>query len=465
MTIKQPEQLWACCLQYIKDNIGDSSFNTWFKPSRFHSFDGEKLRIEVPTEFFCEYWDSHFADITISGIRKFFGQSTKLHYIIGIAEEQQNIASSPQHISEMQRQLGVFGATDFIEGLAPRHPQELNPDLNPLYTFENFIEGDSNRFPCKIAQTIADKFQDTFNPFFIYGPSGVGKTHLANAIGHRMKAKEPQKRVLYVSAHLFSVQLSQAVVKKQFNDFMSFYQSIDTLIIDDIQEIAGKTKTQEAFFNIFNHLQHNRRQLVITCDRPPVMLEGMQERILDRFNWGLIAELERPDAKLRKAIVEKRVRQNDLPFPKNVINYIAGNVTGSIRELEGIINSLLAFSVANNCEINMDLAQKTVARTVRINHEPVTPEDIVEKVGKHLKITAKDIASSSRKSHVVEARQIAMFLCQKYTKLSSSQIGLKIGKRDHSTVLHSCCQTERRIQDDKLFRSQVENIERELGKR
>ena len=465
MTKEQAELLWSRCLQYIKDNVGDSSYNTWFKPSRFHSFDGEKLRIEVPTEFFCEYWDSHFAEITISGIRKYFGESTKLHYLIGIAKEQQNIASTPQPTYENQRQPGAFGANEFIPGLTPRHPQELNPDLNPLYTFESFIEGDSNRFPCKIAQTIAEKFQDTFNHFFIYGPSGVGKTHLANAIGHQMKAKDPQKRVLYVSAHLFSVQLSQAVVKKQFNDFMGFYQSIDTLIIDDIQEIAGKTKTQEAFFNIFNHLQHNRRQLVITCDRPPVMLEGMQERILDRFNWGLIAELERPDAKLRKAIVEKRVSQNGLQFPKNVINYIASNVTGSIRELEGIINSLLAFSVASNSEINMELAQKTVGRTGRNKQEPIRPEEIVEKVGKHLKIATRDITSSCRKSHVVEARQIAMYLCQKYTKLSSSQIGLKIGKRDHSTVLHSCNQTEKRIGEDKIFRSQVETIEHELTKR
>lgn len=463
----QPEKLWNAFLLYIKDNIGEQSFHTWFTPAEFKSFDGTKLRVKVPTEFFYEYWESHFLKIIHSGILKYYGDKVQLTYIYGEDDEQQAIPTSnrPEIPEPVSHHIEKEGANDLFQTLKGRYPQELNPDLNPNYTFENFLEGASNTFPRKIAEAIASKFQDAFNPFFLYGPSGVGKTHLANAIGIKMKEIAPQKRVLYVSAHLFYVQFTQAIQKNKFNDFMNFYQSIDTLIIDDIHEISGKAKTQEAFFNIFNHLQHNRRQLILTCDRPPVLLEGMQERLLTRFNWGIIAEIERPDTQLRLKFIEHRVMQNSLPFPQNVMNYIAGNVQGSIRELEGVINSIMAFSVTSDSDIDMDLAKKTIARTVHINDKPITADCILDKVSKHFKISNRDILSASRKCHIAQARHITMYLCQKYTNMSSSQIGLKIGKRDHSTVLHSCNITEKRINVDKEFRQEVEAIEQAILKR
>lgn len=464
---KKSTILWNDCLKFIQDNLDEQSFNTWFVPAKFDSFDGQKLRIIVPSNFFYEYWEEHFLSLLQSAIRKTFGNTVQLRYLIETDKTNNlhtDISTSNRSTAIEDRPYTGANMVPNFDSRKNKLNSDLDPHLNASYTFENFIEGDSNRFPRMIGLTISQKYQDTLNPFFVFGASGVGKTHLANAIGTKMKELNPEKRVLYVSANLLQIQYTDSVRNNKFNDFMNFYQSIDTLIIDDIQEFAGKKMTQEAFFNIFNHLQHNHRQLIITCDRPPVQLEGMQERLITRFNWGIIAELERPNAKLRKDIVESHINQDDLPFPQNVINYIANNVTGSIRELEGVINSIMAYSITNNCDINMDLATKTIAHTVNISDTPISSEKILEKVCKHYSISNKEILSACRKKGIVEARQVSMYLTQKYTNLSSSQIGLKIGHRDHSTVLHACSQTEKRISVDKSFRAHVENIESEILK-
>ena len=466
ITEKTPSAQWNDCLKFIKDNIDEQSFNTWFTPAKFDMFDGKKLRIIVPSEFFYEYWESHFLSLLRTAIHKTFGKEVVLRYKVLTAQNMMTDVGSTNRsaIIEEKPIVGANKAPMFSP--TPFHQkEELDSHLNPDYTFENFIEGDSNKFPRMIGMGISQKFQDAFNPLFIYGASGVGKTHLANAIGTKMKELNPNRRVLYVSAHLLQIQYTDSIRSNRFNDFMNFYQSIDTLIVDDIQEIAGKKATQEAFFNIFNHLQHNRRQLIITCDRPPVMLEGMQERLLTRFNWGIIAELERPNARLRKDIITHHISHNGLPFPNNVINYIASNVTGSIRELEGVINSIMAYSVVYNCDVDMDLAVKTIARTIKVNQEPITTERIMDQVSKFFSISIRDIRSSSRKHTIVQARQVSMYLAQKFTDLSSTQIGQNIGGREHSTVLHACSLTEKRISVDKKFRSDIETIERQLLKR
>jgi len=466
-TDKKSTILWNDCLKFIQDNLDEQSFSTWFLPAKFDSFDGQKLRIIVPSNFFYEYWEDHFLGLLQSAIHKTFGETVQLRYLIETDKTNNlhtDISTSNRSTAIEDRPYKGANTVPNFDNRKNKAISELDPHLNASYTFENFIEGDSNRFPRMIGLTISQKYQDTLNPFFVFGASGVGKTHLANAIGTKMKELNPEKRVLYVSANLLQIQYTDSVRNNKFNDFMNFYQSIDTLIIDDIQEFAGKKMTQEAFFNIFNHLQHNHRQLIITCDRPPVQLEGMQERLITRFNWGIIAELERPNAKLRKDIVESHIHQDGLPFPQNVINYIANNVTGNVRELEGVINSIMAYSITNNCDINMDLATKTIAHTVNICSAPISTEKILEKVCKHYSISNKDVLSVSRKKGIVEARQVSMYLTQKYTNLSSSQIGLKIGHRDHSTVLHACSQTENRISVDKSFRAHVESIESEILK-
>jgi chromosomal replication initiator protein len=344
-------------------------------------------------------------------------------------------------------------------------PQELDPHLNPNYNFDNFIKGNSNEFSRTVGENVAQNPARTFNPLFLYGPSGVGKTHLINAIGTRIKELYPQKRVLYVSAHLFQVQYTDSVRTNHFNDFISFYQTIDVLIIDDIQEFAGATKTQNTFFHIFNHLHQNGKQLILTSDRAPVMLQGMEDRLLTRFKWGLVCELEKPDMELRKNIMRNKIRRDGLNIPEAVINFIAENVNESVRELEGIINSLLAQSIIFKRDVDLEMAERVVRKTVRCETKPVTIEDIIAKVCAHYEIEEAAIHTKTRKREVVQVRQLAMYLAKKYTDASSSKIGQFIGKKDHATVLHACKMIRDQVEVDKSFKAEVEEIEASLRKK
>ena len=289
----------------------------------------------------------------------------------------------------------------------------------------------------------------------------MGKTHLVNAIGVRIRELYPEKRVLFVSAHVFKTQYTDSVIHNTQNDFINFYQTIDVLIIDDIQEITT-AKTQQSFFHIFNHLQQNNRQIIITCDRPPVLLEGMEERMLTRFKWGMTAEMEKPDTKLRRDILISKIRKDGLVIPQEVVQYIAQNVESSVRELEGIVNSIMAYSVVDNCEIDLQLTQRIVARAVNLEKKELTPDDISAAVCQRYGIKQKELASKSRKQTIVQARQLAMYLIHKYTDTTYSQLGRLFGKRDHSTVLYACNQTARRISVDKVFRREVEELEAAL---
>ena len=346
---------------------------------------------------------------------------------------------------------------------APKRPR-LDPNLNPSLNFDAFIEGESNRLARAVALSIAEKpGQITFNPFFLYGPSGVGKTHLVSAIGLRLAELHPEMRILFVSAHLFKTQYADAVIHNTTNEFLNFYQSVEVLIIDDIQEITT-AKTQMVFFHIFNHLQQNRRQLIITCDRPPSLFEGIEERMLTRFKWGMVAELERPDIQLRRDILTSKIQRDGLSFPPEVITYIATTVESSVRELEGIINGIMAYSVVDNCDIDLALTQRIVARIVNLEKKELTIDDITVAVGKHYGIKVRDICSKGRKAQQVQARQVAMYLCHKYTGLSYAQIGRAFGKRDHTTVMHSCQQVSRRMSTEKDFRKDVEAFEATLKK-
>ena len=345
-------------------------------------------------------------------------------------------------------------------------PQDLDPHLNPNYNFENFIKGNSNEFSRTVAETVAQNPARTFNPLFIYGPSGVGKTHLINAIGTRIKELYPEKRVLYVSAHLFQVQYTDSVRTNHFNDFISFYQTIDVLIIDDIQEFAGVTKTQNTFFHIFNHLHQNGKQLILTSDRAPVMLQGMEDRLLTRFKWGLVAELEKPDIELRKNILRNKIKRDGLVIPESVISYIAESVNESVRELEGIVNSLLAQSILFKREIDLDLAQHIVRKAVKCaESKPMTVSDIITKVCEHYKIDETAIHTKTRKREVVQVRQVAMYLAKKHTDTSSSKIGQLIGNKDHATVLHACKIVKDQVDVDKAFKAEIEEIEMSLRMR
>ena len=339
-------------------------------------------------------------------------------------------------------------------------PQDLNPQLNPKQTFNNFIEGSSNKLPRTVGLSIAEHpGKSTFNPFYMYGPSGCGKTHLINAIGVRCKELYPHKRVLYVSARLFQVQFTDSLLKKRINDFINFYQSIDVLIVDDIQEWATATSTLDTFFHIFNHLFRNGKQIILASDRPPVDLQGMKDRLLTRFSCGLIAEMEKPNVELCVDILKNKCRRDGLKIPEDVIRYIAQTASGSVRDLQGVINSLLAYSVVYNCNIDMHLAERVIKRAVKVDNHPLTIDDILDKVCSHFNVTQQNVFSRSRKREYVLVRQVSMYLAQKYTKMPAARIGQLIGNRDHSTVIHSCSTIEKRLKIDKEFLNEISNIE------
>ena len=456
--------LWNRCLQMIHDNVPETTFKTWFEPIVPLKYENKALTIGVPSPFFYEFLEEKFADLLRIALNKEIGEGTQLMYSVLVVKEKTKRTSV--NLEGTKRSMAVPAQSVIRDGnKAPNvmqapAPQDLDPHLNPNYNFENFILGSSNEFSRTVGETVAKNPAKTFNPLFLYGPSGVGKTHLTNAIGTRIKELYPEKRVLYVSAHLFQVQYTDSVRTNHFNDFISFYQTIDVLIIDDIQEFAGVTKTQNTFFHIFNHLHQNGKQLILTSDRAPVMLQGMEERLLTRFKWGLIAELEKPDMELRKNILRNKIRRDGLNIPENVISYIAENVNESVRELEGIINSLLAQSILFKREIDIDLAQHIIRKAVRImENKPITIESIIQKVCEHYKMDESVIHTKSRRREVVQVRQIAMYLAKKHTDVSASKIGHLIGNRDHATVLHACKIVKDQVTVDKEFRAEIDKIE------
>lgn len=323
----------------------------------------------------------------------------------------------------------------------------------------NYFEGTSNRLVRSSSEAIAQEPGKTFNPMFVFGASGVGKTHLCHAIGNRIQEIHPEKKVLYISAHLFTVQYTEAIRKNTTNDFMYFYQGVDVLILDDIQELIGKDKTQNTFFHIFNHLHLLGKQLILTSDKAPVDLQGMEERLITRLKWGLTAELDRPDLDLRKKILKNKISHDGVVIPDDVFNFIASNVTENVRDVEGIVASLLAYSTAFNRMIDLPLTKQVVSRVVKLEKKQVSVESIQDVVCKYYNLELAAIQTNSRKREIVQARQVTMYLAKKYTDSSFSHIGKIVGKRDHATVLHACKTVRDQIETNKSFRSSVEEIE------
>lgn len=451
-----PHTLWQKCLDIIRQTVPEQHFRAWFEPLELVSFQADELLLCVPNQFFCEYFDQHYAAYLMRAMNAVCGGRVRLNYKLKPAPVQ-NATNEPLLVVRNDAGQNRKGNPQAAPKLAP-----VDPQLNPRYTFENFVEGASNKLARSVGISIAETpGKIAFNPFFLYGPSGVGKTHMVNAIGVRIRELYPEKRVLFVSAHVFKTQFTDSVIHNTQNEFINFYQTIDVLIIDDIQEITT-AKTQQSFFHIFNHLQQNNRQIIITCDRPPVLLEGMEERMLTRFKWGMTAEMEKPDTQLRRDILVSKIRKDGLVIPPEVVQYIAQHVESSVRELEGIINSIMAYSVVDNCEIDLQLTQRIVARAVNLEQKGLSVDDIISAVCNRYGVKAKELMSKSRKQAVVLPRQLAMYLIHKYTDMSYSQLGRLFGKRDHSTVLYACNQMAHRISVDKQFRREVEELEAAL---
>ena len=453
-------ELWNRCLQVIRDNVPEPAFNTWFKPIIPLKYENKTLTVEVPSQFFYEFIEEKYLGLLRSVLYKEIGEGTRLMYSV-LTDKTNHITTKIPSTNQptVPQPQAVTGANR-----TPFTPQQtapaLDPRLNPKYRFDNFIEGESNKLPRTVAEEVALRPAKTaFNPLFIYGASGVGKTHLVNAIGARIKELYPQKRVLYVSSNLFQVQFVDATLRNKVTDFINFYQTIDVLIIDDIQEFAAMTKTQNTFFHIFNHLHQNGKQLILTSDRPPVALQGMEDRLLTRFKWGLLAELEKPNTELRKNILKDKIHRDGLEFPEPVINFIAENVNESVRDLEGVVNSLMAYSAVYNKDIDINLAESVVKKIAKVEKKEITIDTIISKVCEHYDIEKESLHSRSRKHNVAIARQVAMYLAKKYTDTSCVRIGKLIAKRNHSTVLHSCKMVQNQLEIDKNFRSEMEEIE------
>ncbi|MCI7256868.1 MAG: chromosomal replication initiator protein DnaA [Prevotella sp.] len=456
------KSVWEQCLKIIRGNVTVQQYETWFAPIVFESFSTEKntLLVQVPSSFVYEYLEQHFVGLLSKVLAHCFGTNVRLTYRI-VTDKSHNLSQDvegeqPVQI-EQQPKVGVNKSPSMLDAAKP---QEINTQLNPKQTFANYIEGNSNKLPRTVGMSIAEHpGKSTFNPFYIYGPSGCGKTHLINAIGVRCKELYPQKRVLYVSARLFQVQFTDATRRNMVNDFINFYLTIDVLIVDDIQEWATAGKTIDTFFHIFNHLFRNGKQIILASDRPPVDLQGMKDRLLTRFSCGLIAELEKPNIDLCIDILNSKCRRDGLKISNDVLRFIAETANGSVRDLQGVVNSLLAYSVVYNCNIDMHLAERVMKRAVKTDNHPLTVDDILERVCRHFNVTTQQVMSRSRKRDYVSARQMSMYFAQKYTKMPASRIGQLIGGRDHSTVIHSCTAIEQRLKVDKAFVAEVTSIE------
>lgn len=455
------QNLWNECLKVIRDNVSESAFSTWFTPVIPLSYSEGALTIQVPSQFFYEYLEAKYVDLLSYTLSRVIGPNTILNYRV-VVDNSSKTTTTIQSEGVVERDPSK-GMNKAPTPLASRPVQTWNPNLNPRYNFNNYFEGSSNKLARMVGETVTKNPGNTgFNPCFIYGRSGVGKTHLCHAIGTRIMELFPEKRVLYISAHLFKVQFTDAARNNTSNDFINFYQGVDVLILDDIQELSGLAATQNTYFHIFNHLHQLGKQIILTSDKAPVELQGLEERLISRLKWGVTAELHCPDIELRKMILNHKIKHDGLVISEDIVNYIAENVTQHVRDLEGIITSLLACSLAYNREVDLELTKRVVSQTIRMEEKKITIEKIQDVVSNYYNIHLDMIQSKSRKREIVQARQVSMFLSKKYTDSSYSHIGNMIGKRDHATVLHACKTVQDSIDIDKSFKKSITEIERIL---
>ena len=461
--LASPKALWDNCLALIRENVSEQHYNTWFKPIVFESYKPatKTLLVRVPSTFFYEYLEANFVDLLSKVLHQNFGDGIRLTYRVVVVKDAPGgttpLPLDKEDASDISPKLRD---PEQNAGAQEAQTEDIETQLDPKLTFNNYMEGESNKVPRSVGLSIAEHPNTTqFNPMFIYGPSGSGKTHLVNAIGVKAKQMYPQKRVLYVSARLFQTQYTDAILHNSSNDFINFYQSIDILIVDDIQDWAGKAKTLNTFFHIFNHLFRNGKRIILASDRPPVDLQDVPDRLLTRFSCGLVAELEKPNIQLCVDILSNKIRRDGLKISKDVITFIAQTCNGSVRDLQGAINGLLAYSIVYNSNIDIRLAERVIKRAVKVDDKPLTIDDIVEKVCTHYNVTTAAVNSKSRKREYVVARQVTMYLAQKYTKMPASRIGKLVGNRDHSTVIHSCSKVEERLKIDHEFSDEIMSIE------
>lgn len=456
------KKTWQRCAEKIRSNLGDERFNIWFSKVKAIDYTDNKLVLEVPTQYYKEKFEDDFYNIITWAIRSEFGEGVHLayeYYVINGDKNSRVEIQSPEHSKFLKNKLEQQFSRKPIEEQADDFDSQLNSALN----FENYCVGRSNRLPFTIAEHIANNpHKPDFNPFFLYGNVGVGKTHLIQAIGIRIKERNPRARVLFLSMRHFQNLYANATRKKEIPEFINWFQSMDAILFDDLQELSNKTGTAEALFPIFNHLHQNNKKLVFTCDRPPMELDGISDRLIDRFKWGITEPLENPDFELRRAILKFKAERNGLDLSDSIINLIAERSQGSVRELEGIVMGLYTRSIAENAPITLALAEKVISHLVKVPQKKMVNFDmIVENTAEFYRLNPDAIFSKSRLRDVADARQMIMYLCKKHTDLSSSAIGAKLNRK-HATVLHGISAVSDRLEISPELKDTVDAIEKAI---
>ena len=469
------QPVWNNCLKFIRDNIQEQAYKTWFEPIQPVKLDNNILSIQVPSKFFYEWLEEHYVKLLKMALTKELGKDAKLVYVIRMENSYGSTKSftekipseyKPKMESQKIESSSSYFKTELTNPFVIPGIKNLKIDsqLNPNYNFNNFLEGDSNRLARSAGYAVSNRPGGTsFNPLLIFGGVGLGKTHLANAIGVNIKQKFPDKTVLYISAEKFTQQYIESVKKNNRNDFIHFYQLIDVLIIDDVQFFSGKSGTQDVFFHIFNHLHQNGKQLVLTSDKAPVDMQEIEQRLLSRFKWGLSAELQTPDYETRVSIIKNKLSRDGVEMDDEIIFYVAKYIKTNVRELEGAIISLMAQSSFNRKNITVELAKIIVEKFVKNTKKEISIEHIQKVVSDYFQMDVSTLQSKTRKRHIVQARQLAMFFSKKFTKASLASIGTKIGHRDHATVLHACKTVDNLAFTDKQFRKYVDDLNKKFS--
>jgi len=448
-------KLWNQCAEILRDNLTPTVYNTWFASLEVVEYQDDVLVLRVKSQFVAEYIEENYIDLLSRAIWRVFGEQTRLEYRVLIDSTTGAAATYPS-----ERKAG--SPLNQRNSLSPTEAP-WDSQLNPQYTFSTFIGGETNKLARTAGTAIAKEPGKTvFNPIFIYGGSGVGKTHLANAIGNEIAARFAHERVLYVSANTFKLQYQEAAQQNRIPDFLRFYQNVDVLIIDDIQFFSGLKGTQDTFFHIFNYLHQSRKQLILTSDRSPLQLRDVEERLLTRFKWGLPVEIQRPDYRLRRDILVSKMHRDGLQIPDDVVDYISSNACENVRDIEGVLASLMAYSTLLNKDIDMELAQSVVGRLVNVQQKEVMVEDVVGAVCEHSGIPEKAVMGQSRQKDVVRARQLAMYLCKRLTSHSLADIGNAIGHRSHATVIHTLNTLSAQMAYDRVLKHDAELLESQL---
>jgi chromosomal replication initiator protein len=452
--------IWAACLQSIKPKVKPLSFRTWFEPIIAQSIDGDLLTIEVPSSYFYEWLEEHYFTLLQTTLKDVVGEGAKLQYAVKVPN---NILFQDVNRLNTDTNRDDRDAQDKTPAPAAIGPV-FETNLNPKFTFENFIRGDGNQFARAASLNVAQHPGETaFNPLMLYGGVGLGKTHLLQAIGNTIQVSHPRKKIYYVSSERFTIDFVEAIEKNRTIDFSNFYRNIDVLIVDDIQFFSGKERTQDTFFHIFNALYQLKKQIILSSDRPPKDLVGLDERLISRFQSGLTVDVQPPDLETRIAILRRKAEADHVDLPQEVIDFIASNVKSNIRELEGCYIGLIARHTLDQRPIDLELAETVLRNVILSEKKNITIEQIQKLVAEHFKISENSLRAKTRKQEIVVPRQIAMYLAKQFTQASLKTIGLHFGGRDHSTIIHACRTVEHDIQYNETLKSHVQKLEKHIS--